>query len=65
MTGNQARHIYKKVESEVIVNEDTIKQEIQADKLGSDIIYEDKINPYYEIITNKVEKENIIALQME
>ena len=33
---DQARHIYKKVESENIVNVDTIKQEIEADKLDDD-----------------------------
>ena len=39
-----------------------IKQEIEADKLGSYNLDEDKVNPYHEIITNKVEKENIITL---
>ena len=63
LTKDQARHIYKKVESEGIVNIHTIKQEIE-DKLGRNID-EDEINPYHEIITNKVEKENIITMQME
>ena len=26
---------------------------------------EDEVNPYHEIITNKIEKENIITMQME
>ena len=65
MTDDQARHIYKKVETESIVNVDIIKQEIEEDKLGRDNIEEDEVNPYHEIITNKVEKENIITLQME
>ena len=65
MIDDQARHIYKKVESESVVNVYTIKQEIEADKLGSDNIDEDEVNPYQEIITNKVEKENIITSQME
>ena len=64
LTGDQARHIYKKVESEGIVNVDTIIQEIE-DSIGRDYIDEDEVNPYQEIITNKVEKENIITLQME
>ena len=34
LTNDQARYIYKKVESESIVNIDTIKQEIEEDKLG-------------------------------
>ena len=64
---DQARHIYKKVESESIVNVDTIKQEIEADKLdnNNNNLDEDIINPYHKIITNKVEKENTITSQME
>ena len=65
MTNNQARHIYKKVESESIVNVDTMKQDMKADKLASNNLDEGKVNPYYEIITNKVEKESIITLKME
>ena len=65
MTKDQARHIYKKVESESIVNIDTIKQEIEEDKLGRNNIDDDKVNPYHEIITNNIDKENIIMLQME
>ena len=59
LMNDQTRHIYKKVESESIVNVDTIKQEIE----DSDNIDEDEVNPYHEIITNKVEKEkyNYIA----
>ena len=26
---------------------------------------EDEVNPHYEIITNKIQKENIITMQME
>ena len=62
MTDNHARHIYKKVESESIVNVDTIKQEIEADKLGHNNIDEGKVNQYHEIIANKIEKENIITM---
>ena len=66
---DQTRHIYKKIESENIVNVDTIKQEIEADKLGHDNNYlaeeEGEINSYHEIITNKVEKDNTFISQME
>ena len=65
LTNDQARHIYEKVESEGIVNVDTIKQEIEEDKLGSNNLDEDDVNPYYKIITNKMEKEDIITKQME
>ena len=49
-----------------MVNIETIKQEIDPDKLDiNNNLDEDEVNPYHEIITNKVEKENIITLQME
>ena len=38
---DQARHIYKKVESESIVNIDTVKQEIEEDKSSK----VNKVNP--------------------
>ena len=57
--------IFTKQWNQGIVNKDTIKQEIEADKLGSDNLDEDEVNPYYELITNKVEKENIITTQIE
>ena len=37
LTNDQARHIYKKVELEGVVNIDTIKQKIEEDKLSEDI----------------------------
>ena len=42
-----------------------IKQEIEADKLDSDNLDEDEVNPYHDIITNKIEKENIIMSQRQ
>ena len=65
LTDDQARHIYKKGESEGIVNVSTIKQETEADNVGSNKIDEDEINPYHVMITSKAEKENIITSQME
>ena len=41
LTNDQARHIYKKVELEGIVNVDTIKQELVEDKLSKDNIDDD------------------------
>ena len=61
---DQAIHIYKKVDSESIVNIDTIKQEIE-DKLCRNNIDHDKANPYHEILTNNIDKVNIITLQMK
>ena len=66
LMNDQARHIYKKVESESIANVDTIKQSIKADKLDNNSnLEEDEINPCLEIITNKVEKDNAFISQME
>ena len=70
LTKGQARHIYKKVELEGIVNVDTIKQEIEEDKLVRDNIDDDdddddEVNPYHNILINNIDKENIITSQME
>ena len=64
---DQARYIYKKVESENIINVDTIKQEIKVDKLGNinNLEEEEDVNPYHEIITNKVERDDALISQME
>ena len=55
----------QKVETEDICNVDTIKEEIEADKLDMMDDTNSKINQYYEIITNKVEKDDIIISHME
>ena len=44
---NQAKHICKKVETEKIVNVDTIKQEIEVDKLDKMDDTYGKVNPYH------------------
>ena len=61
---NQARHIYKKVETGKVINKDTIKQDIDwdADKLDDT---SGKINQYHELIVNKAERDNTILSQME
>ena len=51
---DQAKHIYKKVETENIVNVDMIKQEIEVHKLDKMVDTNSKTNPYHEIITNMV-----------
>ena len=64
-TEDQAKHIYKKVESENIVNIDAIKQEIEVDKLDKIDDNSGKINLYHKIITNQVERDDAIISQME
>ena len=46
-------------------NVDIIKQEIETDRLDKMDDTNGEINPYHEIITNKVEKDNIIIPQMK
>ena len=62
---DQAKYIYKQVETENIVNVDIIKQKIELDKLDRMDDTDGKINPYHEIITNKVDKDDMIISQME
>ena len=64
LSDDQAKHVYKKVETEGIINVDTIKQETEEDTLGRNTD-KDEVNPYHEIITNKVQKEDITTTQME
>ena len=62
LTTDQARCIYKKVEQEGIVNVETIKQEIEDEKLYKvNIDNEQKVNPYQNIIINEFDVENIIT----
>ena len=64
MTEDQARHVYKKVGSESIINVDTIREEIDQDIDRIDDT-SGEINPYCEIIVNKAERDNKILSQME
>ena len=61
---DQARHIYKKVETGDIIKVDTIRQEIEQDIDRMDYASGD-INQYCEIIVNKAERDNMILSQME
>ena len=65
LTEDQVKYIYKKVETENILNVDTIKHEIEEDKLENMDDTNGEMNPYHGIITNKVEKDDIIISPME
>ena len=65
LTKDHARHIYKKVKLECVANVDTIKQEIEEDKLYRDNINDDAVNPYHNMIINNIDRENVITSQME
>ena len=63
---DQAKYIYKRSEQEGIVNVETIKQEIEDDKLNKDDIdNEEEANPYQNIIISDFNRENIVASQKE
>ena len=65
LTNDQARHVYKKVESGSIIHVDTnIKQEIDQDVDRIDDT-SGEINPYHEIIVKNAERDNTILSQME
>ena len=59
LTEDRTKYIYKKVETENIVCVNTIKQEIETDRLEKMDNTNGEINPYHEIITNKVEKDDM------
>ena len=61
---DQARHVYKKVESGSVINIDTMKQEIDQEVHKIDNT-DGKINPYHKIIVNKAERDDTIISQME
>ena len=66
LTGDQARHMYKKVELGDIINISTMKQEIdQNQELNRlDDTCRD-INPYRELIMNSAEKTDTILSHLE
>ena len=58
----QARHIYKKAESEEVVNVDTMKQQIDDEKFTREKA--DDINPYQKVVVNNIDKDHIKTSQM-
>ena len=55
-TENQARHVYKKVETDKIINVETIKQETEDDKMTRNRLNEEDTteeDPYQMVILNK------------
>ena len=50
---DQARHLYKKVDSENIVNIYTIKEGIETDKLDKIDDNNGEINPHHKILTQR------------
>ena len=55
MTENQARHVYKMVEIDKVINIETVKQEIDDDKMTRNRLHEEdniEANPYQMAILN-------------
>ena len=64
LTEDQAKHVYKKVESGNIININTVKQEIDQELNRLDDTSGD-ISPYRGLMVNNTEKVDIILSQIE
>ena len=66
LTRDQTNFVYKKVEMGVLINMDTIQQEIEQEKQLNRMDDESsEINPYRELIVNNAEKLESPMTQME
>ena len=64
---DQARHVYKKVEMDKIINIESVKHEIEDDKMTRNKLNEDdttEANLYQMVILNKVYKDDIKTEQI-
>ena len=68
MTEDQARHVYKMVEVDQVINIETMKQEIEDDKVTRNRLKEEEenaeANPYQMAILNKVPRDDVKTEQM-
>ena len=67
LTEDQVRHIYKKVKMDKIMNTETMKKEIEDDKMTRNKLKEEdtnETNPYQVVILNKINKDDIKTEQM-
>ena len=66
LTRDQARYIYKKVETGGIINVHTVKHEIEQEKQLNRMDDDSgEVNPYRELVVNNAEKMEIKKTQME
>ena len=66
LTRDQARHIYKKVETGEIINVNMVKHEIEQEKQLSQIDDNSgEVKPYRELVVNNAEKIEMQKIQME
>ena len=67
LTDDQARHVCKKVETDKVINVETMKQEIEYNKMTRNRLNEEdtaETNPYQIVLLNKVYKDDIKTEQM-
>ena len=67
LTEDQARHVYKMVEMDKVINIETMEQEIEDDEMTRNRLNEEdhtEANPYQIAILNKVSRNDIKAEQM-
>ena len=66
LTRDQARYIYKKVETGGMINTDMVQQEIEQEKQLSRMDDDSgEVNPYRELVVNNAEKVEMPKTQME
>ena len=66
LTRDQARHVYKKIETGEVINVDAVKHEIEQEKQLSRIDDDSgEVNPYRELVVNNAEKIETQKTQME
>ena len=66
LTRDQARHIYKKVDTGEIINVDIVKHEIEQEKQLSQMDDDSgELNPYRELMVNNAENIEMQKTQME
>ena len=66
LTREEAKYIYRKVETGEMINTDTIEQEMEQEKQLSNIDDTNgETNPYQELIVNNAEKIDPLMTQME
>ena len=68
MTKDQARHVYQMVETDKVINIETMKQEMEDGKMTRNRLKEEKdntdANPYQMVIINKVSRDEIKTEKM-
>ena len=66
LTREQARHIYKKVDTGETINVDTMKLEIEQEKQSNQMDDDNgEVNPYRELVVNNAEMIEMQKTQME